>query len=141
MTRFNSVQVASGFDQTLTDSDNIEDFTPSTGSPKPEYLAGVGAVYCWVDGHPKEYSRGQKRNGFPSLSFAGWKRVVYNQPRMHVDTLTWLEANYEGLVTVNLRTSGTTYSQWNAHLSFEIVEKIAYNRCSVDWIFLLEEAI
>lgn len=140
MARHNEVQVASGYDQTLSDADNIEDFTPSSGSQFR--IPGVGLVYCAVISDP-DYTPGQPRidpNG--GFSYVGYPQSRYTQPMCHVDTLSWLRTNYEGAVTCNIRTQGTTYAEYNCQLRFEY-QKLA-NRpdwYSVTWIFTIIEAL
>jgi len=143
MTRFNSIQVAANFDQSLSDSDNIEGFTPNIGSPKTIHIHGIGDLYCYLDAFP-EYSEGQSRLDFSTAqSFAGFQMVAYNQARMHRDTLAWLKTNYRGAVSVNLTLDGTTYSDWNAYLRFETSDKVEGMHWFIDvkWIFQLIEEI
>jgi len=143
MPRWNAVQVATGFSQSLSDSDNIEDITPNVGSPEVVHLAGIGDVYCYVDGF-SDYSEGQGRPDFSTAeSFVGFEKVTYNQPRMHRDTLAYLKANYRGQVSANLTLDGTTYSDWNAYLSFETGGRVEGMHWFTDvkWIFRLVEEI
>lgn len=140
MVRYNSVQVATGYDQSLSDSDNIESFDPSTSNFAPNF-PGVGVLDIWVDGDP-QYSRGQDRFD-PSAGFdqAGFEQVIYNTPRIHVDAVAWLIANKQGQVTANLRLEDTTYVAYNALLRFRVVGIGIGDWRSLDWIFTLIEAI
>ena len=58
MARHNDVRLKASYDQTLTDSDNIEDFTPTSG--EQFRVPGVGQVYFAVGSDP-DYSPGQPR--------------------------------------------------------------------------------
>jgi hypothetical protein len=137
----NSIQVASGFDQTLTSSDNIESLTPTGGSPQQRNVPGVGLVYFYVNGDP-QFSEGQRRiSADAGVSFAGFEQVRYTQSFMHADSLAWLRDNYRGQVTANLRTDGTTYANYNCRLDFEIAERFANNWRRVVWAFTIIEAI
>ena len=138
----NTVLLAASFDQTLTDSDNIESFTPSGGTPKTVNIPGIGSVYCYVNTAP-QYSEGQERFTPTSGSvFVGFKQVTYSQSVMHRDTLTWLKANYRGQVSVNVTLDGTTYSDWNAYLRFnhDVDDGREWFR-NVQWVFTLVEEI
>lgn len=142
MARLNAVRVVATYDQSLSDSNNIEGFTPSGGSPLADNVPGIGSLYFYVGTNP-EYSRGQPRhdaNG--GLSFAGYPQVRYTQEMCHADSLTWLIANYEGQVTASLRTIGTTYASYNCELTFEYT--LRENRPDwyrVIWVFTLVEAL
>ncbi len=140
MPRHNSLEVRATYDQTLGDTYNIEDFTPSSGGTFN--LPGVGSVYFAVATHP-EYSEGQARyDPNAGQSFSGYAQVRYLQPMCHADSYVWLIANYRGQVTANLRTSGTAYARYNCQLRFE-TNKIT-NRpdwISVVWVFTLIEAL
>ena len=142
MARHNEVRVAATYDQTLSDSDNIEGFTPSGGSPATFNIPGVGSVYFAVGMIP-QYSRGEFRldpNG--GSSFAGLEQVRYLQKMCHADSLVWLIANYEGQVTAQVRTIGTTYAEYNCELRFEYVAiENRPNWFEVTWIFALVEAL
>lgn len=118
MARYNDVRVKAGFDQTLTDSDNIEGFTPSGGNPQRFKLGRAGMVYFGVT--RREYREGQSRFSPTSAeSFAGFQQVVYVQPGCHPDAYAWLYDTYRGQVTCYVPLDGTTYSRWNAYLRFE----------------------
>lgn len=117
MTRFNNVRVKATFDQALTDSDNIEAFTPNTGSPQKVKAAQAGMVYFYVG--EREYSEGNARldiNG--GESFDGFQTVTYKQAACHPDSYAWLIANYRGQVTASFPLDGTTYDDFNCLLRF-----------------------
>jgi hypothetical protein len=141
MVFYNEVRVAAGLDQTLSDSDNIEAFTPNTGNPQRFKAGRGGMVYFAVS--QRVYSEGQARfdlNG--AQSFSGKRTVNYTQPGCHPDAYEWLVANYRGLVTCNVPQDGTTYDEWNAWLHFE--KSPSNDRpgwYSVRWVFTLIEAI
>lgn len=140
MTRVNGVQVAATYDQTLTDADNIEDFTPSSGSTFR--YPGIGDLYFVLDGIP-QYTRGQLRiDPSGGSSFAGLAQVRYRQQACHADSLSWLITNYEGQVTATLRTISTTYADYNCELRFEFsaLDNIP-DWYEVTWIFTLVEAL
>lgn len=139
MVRYNDVRLKAGFDQTLSDSDNIESFTPNTGSPQQFKLGRAGMVYFGVT--QREYSEGQQRlSPTTAESFAGFQTVTYVQPGCHPDAYNWLKTNYRGQVTAYLPADGTAYSTWNAYLRFEksLKEDGWYE---VRWRFTLVEAI
>jgi hypothetical protein len=118
MARFNNVRMKANFDQSLSDSDNIEGFTPNVGSPQKFKLGQAGMLYFGVT--QREHSDGQSRfdpNG--AQSFAGFQVVTYTQPACHPDAYAWLVSNYQGQVTVYLPTEGTTAARYNAFLRFE----------------------
>jgi hypothetical protein len=139
MAQWNSVRLKANFGQTLTDSDNIEGFTPTNG--KTVQLPGVGAVYCYVDTTP-DYEQGDPRGALSQgISYSGSKRVVYIQPRMHRNSLAWLRSNYQGQVTVYLTLDGTSYARYNAILEFTRNPRINANAGdwfdNVEWKFFL----
>ena len=140
MPRFNSVEIRATYDQTLGDTYNIEDFTPSSGSTFN--LPGIGSVYFAVGAHPV-YSEGQQRiDASAGESFAGYEQVRYTQPMCHVDSYSWLKSNYRGQVTAYLRTDGTTYARYNCNLRFEMSTiETRPDWVSVEWIFTLIEAL
>lgn len=140
MPRFNDVQVASGYDQTLSDSDNIEDYTPASG--EQFRLPGIGLVYCAVGSDP-DYSPGQLRIAADGTSsYVGFPQSRYMQDMCHVDTLSDLRTNLEGAVTANIRTQGTTYAEYNCQLRFEWQKRQdRYEWYTVTWIFTIIEAI
>jgi hypothetical protein len=141
MPTFNQVLVAADFDQTLDANDNIEAFTPNTGSPKPFKASRAGMVYFAVTG--REHSEGEARfHPNYAQSFAGSKQVVYIQPACHPDSYVWLVANYRGQVTCEVSLDGTSYSTWNAFLRFEKASSSArIGWWEVRWIFQLIEEI
>lgn len=138
----NSVWLKSGFDQSLSSSDNIESLTPNIGSPKTIPVPGVGSVYCYVLNTP-QYSEGDERS-HPNVgsNFAGFQQVVYVQEIMHRDTLAWLKSNYRGQVSVNLTRDSSVYADWNAWLRFQhdVDEGREWFR-NVRWEFTLLEEI
>jgi hypothetical protein len=139
MARWNSVRLKANFGQTLTDSDNIEGFTPTNG--KTVRLPGVGAVYCYVDTTP-DYSQGKARVDMAGgVSYSGLESCTYTQPRMHRNSLTWLRSNYQGQVTVYLTKDGTSYARYNAYLEFSQNPRINANAGdwfdNVEWKFFL----
>jgi hypothetical protein len=139
MSFLNQVRVASGFDQSLTDSDNIESINPS-GNPLTIHIPSIGDVYCVVNSTPL-YSEGQARlSPDAGQSFAGNQQVTYTQPRMHKDTLSYLRANLRGQVTCNVSLDSTTYSEWNARLTFQS-DPLQNGWFTVRWIFTLIEAL
>jgi len=141
MTRLNSVQLRTGFDQTLGDAYNIEGFTPNTGNPLTRHISKAGDVYIWVEGEPV-YSPGQERfSPNPSMSTAGLEVVQYTTPQMHIDSYDWLYTNYSGMVTANIRTRGTTYARYNCQLRFKNQDSQLKNFPQVTWIFTLIEAL
>lgn len=118
MPNFNQVAVAADFDQVLDANDNIEAFTPNTGSPKRFKAARAGMVYFAVTN--REYTEGEPRfDPLGAQSFAGRRQVTYIQPACHPDSYEWLVTNYRGQVTCSVCLDGTTYSTWNAFLRFE----------------------
>lgn len=139
MARFNNVRMKAGFDQTLSDSDNIEGFTPTGGSPQKFKLGQAGMVYFGLT--QREYSEGQSRfDPTGAQSFAGFQVVTYTQPACHPDAYAWLVDTYQGAVTVYLPTDGTTSARFNAYLRFEksLREDGWY---SVRWRFTLIESL
>lgn len=143
MTRLNAVQIQSGYDQSLSDSDNIEGFTPSGGSPQTIKVSKAGNVYIFVDGDP-DYSRGQPRiNANAGFSYVGYKQVRYRVPRIHVDSLAWLIDNYQGQVTARLRTDRTTYANYNCELSIpdSEIRKTGINKREAVLVFTIIEAL
>lgn len=144
MPRLNSVQMQSGWDQSLSDSDNIEAFTPSGGSPQTIHVSKAGDVYIFVDGDPEDYSRGQERiSGNAGFSYVGKQQVQYKIPRIHVDSLAWLIDNYQGQVTVQMRTDRTTYASYNCWLTIpqQNIRKLAMNFREALMVFTIEEAL
>lgn len=139
MTRFNNVRIAAGFDQALSDSDNIEGLTPTGGSPQKFKLGQAGMVYFGVI--QREFNPGQPRfDPTGAISYAGYQTISYIQPRCHPDAYAWLRATYQGHVTANLPSDGTTSAEYNAYLRFEH----SFNDdgwYTVRWIFTLIEAI
>ena len=140
MPRHNTVEVRATYDQTLGDTYNIEDFTPTSGTTFN--LPGIGSVYFAVKTMP-DYSPGQliiDPNG--GSSYVGYPQSRYIQEMCHVDSLVWLRANYEGQVTAYIRTEGTTYARYNCQLRFEFSE---FNRrvdwYTVTWIFTIVGAL
>ena len=118
MARLNGLQMASGFDQTLSDSDNIEAIIPNIGDPQTIKVSKAGEVYVFVDGDPESFSRGQERTDpNAGFSYVGCQQVRFLLPRIHVDSLDYLFENYQGPVTARLRTSNTTYAPYNCQLS------------------------
>lgn len=118
MTRVNNVRLKAGFDQTLSDSDNIEGFTPTGGDPQKFKFAQAGMVYFGLT--QREYSQGQARfDPTGAQSFAGFQTVTYTQPGCHPDAYAWLVSNYQGQCTVYLPTDGTTSARYNAMLRLE----------------------
>lgn len=140
MTRFNQVRVKANFDQDpLSDSDNIEGFTPTGGSPQKFKLGQAGMVYFGVT--PREYSQGQARfDPTGAQAFAGFQTVTYTQPGCHPDAYAWLVSTYQGQVTCSLPTDGTTYAEYNAFLRFEKSNR-EDGWYEVRWIFTLIEAL
>jgi hypothetical protein len=140
MARHNDVRLAATYDQTLSDSDNIEDFTPTSG--ETFNIPGVGEVYCGVSTMPS-YTAGQAiYDASGGVSYIGYPQSRYTQPMMHVDTLSWLRTNYEGQVTAYIRTDGTTYARYNCQLRLQ--ETNLQNRPDwkqVTWIFTIIEAL
>lgn len=138
---FNSVLLAADFDQTLTANDNIESFTPNTGSPKPFKTSRAGMVYFAVTG--REFSEGGERiDPTVAVDYAGFRQVRYTQPAMHPDAYEWLLANYRGQVTVNLPLDGTTQSTWNALLRFiKTPSSTKRGWYQVVWVFTLLEQV
>lgn len=142
MPNFNQVQVAADFDQTLDSGDNIEGFTPNTGSPKPFKASRAGMVYFAVT--ERVYSEGQARfDPVSAESRAGFQVVTYIQPACHPDAYDWLVDNYRGQVTCSVPLRGTTYSTWNAYLRFEdSPSDVRPGWLQVRYIFtLLEEVV
>lgn len=142
MARLNSVRVKASYDQTLTDNDNIESFTPNTGNPKQIWVnRGVGAVYVFVEGEP-EYNEGEPViDPYAGQDHMGFKTVKLVSPQMHVDTYAWLVANYRGQVTAYLRTDGTTYARYNCQLSFSQQSSGRANYPQVTWEFTIIEEL
>ena len=140
MVRVNDVRVAATYDQSLSDSDNIEDFTPTSGSTFR--YPGVGDLYFCLSTNP-EYSRGELRiDPSAGSTFAGLQQVRYRQPLCHADSLAWLISNYEGQVTAYLRTISTTYATYNCELRFEFtLLDTRQDWYEVTWIFTLVEAL
>lgn len=139
MARYNDVRLKANFDQTLSDSDNIEGFTPTGGNPQRFKLGRAGMVYFGVT--QREYAEGERRfdiNG--GESFAGVETVVYIQPGCHPDAYAWLVSNYRGQVTVYLPKDGTTSARYNALLRFQkdLKDDGWY---SVRWLFTLLEQL
>lgn len=141
MTRLNNVQVAAGFDQTLSDSDNIEGFTPTGGSPQQWKAGRAGMVYFAI--FERDYSEGQPRIDFAAgESFDGFQKVTYRQPGCHPDAYAWLVSNYRGLVTAHLPLAGTTYADYNCKLTFQRRPSQAIEGWyEVSWVFTIIEAI
>lgn len=138
--RFNTVRVKANWDQTLTDSDNIEGFTPNTGSPL-QVDSPVGNVYIFVDGLP-EFNRGAPiYDASAGTTYIGMQTVTYTTPQMHMDTYAWLETNYEGQVTAYLRTNSTTYARYNCQLRFQYSPSDRRTFFTVKWIFTIIEAL
>src|SRR5688572_4959145 len=99
MTRYNDIRLKANFDQALSDSDNLEGFTPTGGSPQRFKLGRAGMVYFGIS--QREYSEGQSRfdiNG--AEDFSGHKVVTYTQAGCHPDAYAWLVSTYRGQVTV-----------------------------------------
>lgn len=139
MTRFNNVRVKATFDQSLSDADNIESFTPTGGSPQKFKLAQAGMVYFGVA--QRDYSPGQSRfDPTGAQSFAGFQTVAYTQPTCHPDAYAWLVSNYQGQVTAYLPTDGTTSAVYNAMLRFERASRDD-GWYAVTWVFTLIEAV
>lgn len=140
MTRFNEVRLKASYDQTLTDSDNIEDFTPSSG--EQDRLPGIGLVYFYVATNP-EYSRGEAVNDANAgVQYLGMAQVRYTQQACHIDSFSWLETNYEGQVTAYIRTRGTGYARYNCQLRFEWQDRVDRPDWGiVTWIFTIVEAL
>jgi hypothetical protein len=141
MARHNAVRVAVGFDQDpLSDSDNIEGITPSSG--ETFNVPGVGSVYAGVRRNPT-HSYGQRRIAADgSASYAGNAQSRYTQSLCHVDTLADLISTYEGPVTANIRALGTTYAEYNCWLRFEYQEIANHpDWFDVEWVFTIEEAL
>lgn len=139
MTRFNNVRMKTGFDQTLSDSDNIEGFTPTGGNPQKLKFGQAGMVYFGLT--QREYSPGQSRfDPTGAQSFAGFPTVTYTQPGCHPDAYAWLVATYQGQVTVYLPTDGTTYARYNAILRLEKTPR-EDGWYSVRYVFTLIEAL
>lgn len=141
MPNFNQVRVAADFDQTLDANDNIEAFTPNTGSPKPFKASRAGMVYFAVTS--REFSEGEARLDMSGAeSFAGFRQVAYIQPACHPDAYDWLVSNYRGQVTCSVPLRGTTYSTWNARLRFETSPSDTRpGWLQVRWIFTLIEEV
>lgn len=139
MTRYNDVRIRAGWDETLSDADNIESFTPTGGSPQRFKLGAAGMVYFGVT--QREYSQGQSRfDPTGAQSFAGFQTVTYTQPGCHPDAYAWLVDNYQGQVTVYLPTDGTTSATYNAILRLEKSPRDD-GWYSVRWVFTLLEQI
>lgn len=141
MTFFNNVKIKAGFDQTLTDAENIESFTPNTGSPQ-QFKAGRGGMVYFAVAE-RDYSEGQERlDPDGGSSFAGFKQVRYIQHGCHPDAYDWLVTNYRGQVTCSVPLYGTTYTTWNALLRFTKEpsdERDGWYK--VTYIFTLVEAV
>lgn len=117
MARYNEVRMKAGWGKTLSDSDNIEGFTPNVGSPQRFKLGRAGMVYFGVT--QRDYSEGQARfDPSGAQSFAGFQTVTYIQPGCHPDAYAWLVDTYRGKVTAYLPTDGTTSATFNAYLRF-----------------------
>ena len=141
MPRLNTVQLKATFDQSLSDSDNIEGFTATGGDPQTLNIPGIGDVFIYVDGEPL-YSEGQERiDPNAGVSYVGFEQVRYNTPQMHIDSLEWLIDNYRGQVTANIRKRGTPYARFNCQLRFENQESQRKNYPQVTWIFTIIEAL
>ena len=141
MIRLNAVELKATFDQTLTDSDNIEGFTATGGDPQTLHIPGVGDVFIYVDGEP-QFSEGQERiDPSGSVSFVGYPQTRYITPQMHIDTLEWLIGNYRGQVTANIRKRGTSYTRNNCDLRFESQESQRKNYPQVTWIYTIIEVL
>lgn len=138
---FNNILLKANFDQTLTANDNIELFTPNTGSPQPFKTSRAGMVYFAITG--REFSEGQERiDPTSAVSYAGFRQVRYTQPAMHPDAYEWLVANYRGQVTVSLPLDGTTQSTWNASLRFiKTPSSTKRGWLQVVFVFTLIEAV
>ena len=141
MARYNDVRVKAGFDQTLTDSDNVEGFTPTGGNPQRFKLARAGMVYFGLT--ERVYREGEERlHPDGSVSFVGLETVTYEQPGCHPDAYAWLISNYRGDVTCYVPRDGTTYARYNARLRFEkSPSQIMAGWYEVRWIFSLVEAL
>lgn len=139
MTRFNNIRMKATFDQTLSDSDNIEGFTPTGGSPQKFKLGQAGMVYFGLT--QREYSEGQPRfDPTGTQSFAGFETVTYTQPACHPDAYAWMVSTYQGQVTVYLPKDGTTYATYNAMLRLEKSNR-EDGWYQVRYVFTLLEAI
>lgn len=138
---FNSILLAADFDQILTGADNIELFTPNTGSPQPFKTSRAGMVYFVVTG--REFSEGLERlDPTAAVDYAGFRQARYTQPAMHPDAYAWLVASYRGQVTVNLPLDGTTQSTWNALLRFvKTPSSTKRGWYQVVWVFTLLELV
>lgn len=141
MARYNHIRIKVGFDQTLTDSDNIESFTPTGGSPQKFKASHGGMVYLAAG--ERVYSEGEPRyHPDGSVSFAGFETVTYTQPGMHPDSYAWLIATYRSDVTCYVATDGTTYARYNARLRFEKSPSQAVEGWySVRYVFTLLEVL
>jgi hypothetical protein len=137
---FNDILLKADFDQTLTSADNIELFTPNTGSPQQFYGSRAGMTYFALTG--REFSEGQERiDPTTAADYVGFRQVRYTQPAMHPDAYEWLVANYRGQVTVSLPLDGTQQSTWNAWLRFtKTPSSTKRGWYQVVWVFTLTEA-
>jgi len=143
MANLRDIRIKAGYDEALIDLDNIEDLTPTGGSPQTRHISGYGDFYFFIDETPyPDYSRGEQRiDAEGGVAFAGFEQVRYVQSHMHVDSYAWLKTNYEGQVTAYIRTSGTGYTRYNCQLRFEDDDSTqggAWRR--VTWIFTVIEA-
>lgn len=143
MANLRDIRIAATYDVALGSLTNIEDLTPSGGSPKTRHIAGYGDFYFFIDETPYPgYSRGEQRiDASAGQAFAGFEQVRYVQSHMHVDSYAWLKTNYEGQVTAYIRTTGTSYTRYNCQLRFEDEPSASGGAwLRVTWIFTVIEA-
>jgi hypothetical protein len=121
MAFYNQIRIKAGFGETLSDSDNIEAFTPTGGSPQ-KFKAGNGGM-VYLAASERVFSEGEPRyHPDGSVSFAGFQTVTYTQPGMHPDSYAWLIANYRGDVTCYVAKDGTTW--YSVRYIFTLLEAL-----------------
>ena len=143
MTRFTALQLRAGYDLALSDTYSVEAFTPTGGAPKTVKLLGFGSVYIYARYAGRDqYSAGQERiDPVGGFSYAGNATVPYITEKMHIDSFTWLKATYSGAVSAHLRSTLSTYADWNCQLRFVLSETPDIEYVNVRWLFTLVEAI
>lgn len=109
-----SYRIASGYSQTLSSSDNIENITPTGGAATWQIPVTGGKSYYFVDGIGR-----WQQNYFVTASglyvTQGFARQVWIQSAMDSEAYTYLKDTFVGKVTIQSRTEDTSaYAEYNA---------------------------
>jgi len=137
MTRFNPFRVASGWDQTLTDDDNIEAITNSDAEPK--HIPGIGDVVLYV-GADNAYSRGNRVFTLAGAKYDGRPQQVLTTPRADSEALESAR-DLEGQVTAQIPAKeGGTLGTFNCYLTIDSRRVDVFDH-EITWVFDIVEDI